>query len=220
MNKGLKKRNHSILIIMILLISFLLNIILCINNSSYKHRVGVNSYRNIESIKVKNDKILEIINKSLEVNKISNEELLTLYTNYKDISDCIIELWDDYSFYKESSISKLSKKKIDTTSILENEIYSRIYNYLEKSLINIMNTENNELVLRGKVKTDFNVMKNISSNMNKIFKDFNKVKLANVEGKEKESVVVKNKYWIDILNKINSVNKEYTDYDFTKKVNK
>ncbi len=220
MNKGLKKRNHSILIIMILLISFLLNIILCINNSSYKHRVGVNSYRNIESIKVKNDKILEIINKSLEVNKISNDELLTLYTNYKDISDCIIELWDDYSFYKESSISKLSKKKIDTTSILENEIYSRIYNYLEKSLINIMNTENNELVLRGKVKTDFNVMKNISSNMNKIFKDFNKVKLANVEGKEKESVVVKNKYWIDILNKINSVNKEYTDYDFTKKVNK
>ena len=220
MNKGLKKRNHSILIIMILLISFLLNIILCINNSSYKHRVGVNSYRNIESIKVKNDKILEIINKSLEVNKISNEELLTLYTNYKDISDCIIELWDDYSFYKESSISKLSKKKIDTTSILENEIYSRIYNYLEKSLINIMNTENNELVLRGKVKTDFNVMKNISSNMNKIFKDFNEVKLANVEGKEKESVVVKNKYWIDILNKINSVNKEYTDYDFTKKVNK
>lgn len=220
MNKGLKKRNHSILIIMILLISFLLNIILCINNSSYKHRVGVNSYRNIESIKVKNDKILEIINKSLEVNKISNEELLTLYTNYKDISDCIIELWDDYSFYKESSISKLSKKKIDTTSILENEIYSRIYNYLEKSLINIMNTENNELVLRGKVKTDFNVMKNISLNMNKIFKDFNEVKLANVEGKEKESVVVKNKYWIDILNKINSVNKEYTDYDFTKKVNK
>ena len=220
MNKGLKKRKHSILIIMILLISFLLNIILCINNSSYKHRVGVNSYRNIESIKVKNDKILEIINKSLEVNKISNDELLTLYTNYKDISDCIIELWDDYSFYKESSISKLSKKKIDTTSILENEIYSRIYNYLEKSLINIMNTENNELVLRGKVKTDFNVMKNISSNMNKIFKDFNKVKLANVEGKEKESVVVKNKYWIDILNKINSVNKEYTDYDFTKKVNK
>lgn len=220
MNKGLKKRNHSILIIMILLISFLLNIILCINNSSYKHRVGVNSYRNIESIKVKNDKILEIINKSLEVNKISNEELLTLYTNYKDISDCIIELWDDYSFYKESSISKLSKKKIDTTSILENEIYSRIYSYLEKSLINIMNTENNELVLRGKVKTDFNVMKNISLNMNKIFKDFNEVKLANVEGKEKESVVVKNKYWIDILNKINSVNKEYTDYDFTKKVNK
>lgn len=220
MNNGLKKRNHSILIIMILLISFLLNIILCINNSSYKHRVGVNSYRNIESIKVKNDKILEIINKSLEVNKISNEELLTLYINYKDISDCIIELWDDYSFYKESSISKLSKKKIDTTSILENEIYSRIYNYLEKSLINIMNTENNELVLRGKVKTDFNVMKNISSNMNKIFKDFNEVKLANVEGKEKESVVVKNKYWIDILNKINSVNKEYTDYDFTKKVNK
>ncbi|MBP1889200.1 hypothetical protein J2Z53_000781 [Clostridium moniliforme] len=220
MNKGLKKRNHSILIIMILLISFLLNIILCINNSSYKHRVGVNSYRNIESIKVKNDKILEIINKSLEVNKISNEELLTLYTNYKDISDCIIELWDDYSFYKESSISKLSKKKIDTTSILENEIYSRIYNYLEKSLINIMNTEKDELVFKGKVKNDFNVMKNISLNMNKIFKDFNEVKLANVEGKEKESVVVKNKYWIDILNKINSVNKEYTDYDFTKKVNK
>ena len=220
MNKGLKKRNHSILIIMILLISFLLNIILCINNSSYKHRVGVNSYRNIESIKVKNDKILEIINKSLEVNKISNEELLTLYTNYKDISDCIIEFWDDYSFYKESSISKLSKKKIDTTSILENEIYSRIYNYLEKSLINIMNTEKDELVFKGKVKNDFNVMKNISLNMNKIFKDFNEVKLANVEGKEKESVVVKNKYWIDILNKINSVNKEYTDYDFTKKVNK
>ena len=220
MNKGLKKRNHSILIIMILLISFLLNIILCINNSSYKHRVGVNSYRNIESIKVKNDKILEIINKSLEVNKISNEELLTLYTNYKDISDCIIELWDDYSFYKESSISKLSKKKIDTTSILENEIYSRIYNYLEKSLINIMNTEKDELVFKGKVKNDFNVMKNISLNMNKIFKDFNEVKLANVEGKEKESVVVKNKYWIDILNNINSVNKEYTDYDFTKKVNK
>ena len=220
MDKGLKKRNYSILIIIVLLISFLLNIVLCINNASYKHRVGVNSYRNIESIKVKNDKILEIIDKSLEVNKIKNEEVLTLYANYKDISDCIIELWDDYSFYKENAISKLSRKKIDTSSILENEIYSRVENYLENSLINIMNTEKNELVLSGKVKKDFNVMKEISLNMNKIFKDFNEDTLAKVEGKKKESVVVKNKYWIDILNKINNVNKEYTDYDFTEKVNK
>ncbi|MDQ0150842.1 hypothetical protein ACFO6R_11925 [Eubacterium multiforme] len=220
MDKGLKKRNYSILIIIILLISFLLNILLCINNSSYKHRVGINSYRNIESIKVKNDKILEIINKSLEVNKIDNEELLTLYTNYRDISDCIIELWDDYSFYKENAISKLSKKKIDTSSILENEIYSRVENYLGNSLMNIMNTEKNELLLTGKAKKDFKVMRNISLNVNKVFKDFNEVTLSKVEGKEKEAVVVKNKYWIDILNKINNVNKDYTDYDFTKEVKK
>lgn len=220
MDKGLKKRNYSILIIIILLISFLLNILLCINNSSYKHRVGINSYRNIESIKVKNDKILEIINKSLEVNKIDNEELLTLYTNYRDISDCIIELWDDYSFYKENAISKLSKKKIDTSSILENEIYSRVENYLGNSLMNIMNTEKNELLLTSKAKKDFKVMRNISLNVNKVFKDFNEVTLSKVEGKEKEAVVVKNKYWIDILNKINNVNKDYTDYDFTKEVKK
>lgn len=220
MDKGLKKRNYSILIIIILLISFLLNIVLCINNSAYKHRVGINSYRNIESIKVKNDKILEIINKSLEINKINNEELLTLYTNYRDISDCIIELWDDYSFYKENAISKLSKKKIDISSILENEIYSRVENYLGNSLMNIMNTEKDELVISGEVKKDFKVMKNISLNINKIFKDFNEVILAKVEGKEKEAVVVKKKYWIDILNKINNANKEYTDYDFTKEIRK
>lgn len=218
MQKGKKYKNHSIILIVILLISFLINIFVYIDNIEYKHRAGVNSYKNIESIKVKNDKTLEIVNKAVEVNKISNEELLTLYTNYSDISDCVIELWDDYKFYSENDSNSLFKKKIDTSSIIENEVYSRIESYLSNTLINIMNTEKNELFLKEKDLRDFIVMKDLSTKMNDIFLEFNETTLNGIDGKEKEKVVVKKKYWIDVLNKINRTSSEYIDYDFTRDV--
>ncbi|WP_024615486.1 hypothetical protein [Clostridium sp. Ade.TY] len=218
MHKLKKHNKYLTLLVLIIFVSFIFNIIMYLNNSRYEHRVGINSYKNIESIKISNDKIYDILNKSIEIKKISNEEVLTLYKNYGDISECLIELWDDYNYYNSNYSNLFFKKKIDTSSILQNEVYSRIENYLENSLNNIMNTEANELSLSGKDLQDFKVMKNLSEKTKNFYKEFNDKKLSGLEGKDKEGKAVKNKYWIDMLNKINQINEAYTDYDFTKDV--
>lgn len=218
MHKVKKQNKYLTLLVLIIFVSFIFNIIMYLNNSRYEHRVGVNSYKNIESIKISNDKIYDILNKSIEIKKISNEEVLTLYKNYGDISECLIELWDDYNYYNSNYSNLFFKKKIDTSSILQNEVYSRIENYLENSLNNIMNTETNELSLSGKDLQDFKVMKNLSEKTKNFYKEFNDKNLSGLEGKDKEGKAVKNKYWIDMLNKINQINEAYTDYDFTKDV--
>ncbi len=218
MHKVKKHNKYLTLLVLIIFVSFIFNIIMYLNNSRYEHRVGVNSYKNIESIKISNDKIYDILNKSIEIKKISNEEVLTLYKNYGDISECLIELWDDYNYYNSNYSNLFFKKKIDTSSILQNEVYSRIENYLENSLNNIMNTETNELSLSGKDLQDFKVMKNLSEKTKNFYKEFNDKNLSGLEGKDKEGKAVKNKYWIDMLNKINQINEAYTDYDFTKDV--
>lgn len=216
MHKGKQHRNYLMLLIVILFISFIFNILVCINNERYSHRVGVNSCKNIEGIKVSNDKIYDILDKSIEVEEISNKELLTLYKNYGDISEYIIELWDDYNFYKGNDVNKIKEKKIDTSSILQNEVYSRIEVYLENSLGYMMSNENDELNLEGKDMEDFKVMKNLSMDMKKLYNDFNEESLKGLEGAEKEKEVINNKYWIDMLNKLNQISEKYTDYDFTK----
>lgn len=218
MHKVKKHNKYLTLLVLIIFVSFIFNIIMYLNNSRYEHRVGINSYKNIESIKISNDKIYDILNKSIEIKKISNEEVLTLYKNYGDISECLIELWDDYNYYNSNYSNLFFKKKIDTSSILQNEVYSRIENYLENSLNNIMNTETNELSLSGKDLQDFKVMKNLSEKTKNFYKEFNDKNLSGLEGKDKEGKAVKNKYWIDMLNKINQINEAYTDYDFTKDV--
>lgn len=218
MHKVKKHNKYLTLLVLIIFVSFIFNIIMYLNNSRYEHRVGINSYKNIESIKISNDKIYDILNKSIEIKKISNEEVLTLYKNYGDISECLIELWDDYNYYNSNYSNLFFKKKIDTSSILQNEVYSRIENYLENSLNNIMNTETNELSLSGKDLQDFKVMKNLSEKTKNFYKEFNDKNLSGLQGKDKEGKAVKNKYWIDMLNKINQINEAYTDYDFTKDV--
>ncbi|MDO5039358.1 hypothetical protein [Clostridium sp.] len=218
MHKLKKHNKYLTLLVLIVFVSFVFNIIMYLNNSRYEHRVGMNSYKNIVSIKVSNDKIYNILNKATEIKKISNEEVLLLYKNYGALSECLIELWDDYNYYSSNYSGVFSKKKIDTSSILQNEVYSRIENYLENSLSNIMNTEENELKLSGKELQDFQVMKSLSEKTKMFYHEFNDKNLSGLDGKEKEEKAVKDKCWIDMLNKINQINENYTDYDFTKEV--
>ncbi|MGL4571667.1 MAG: hypothetical protein ACRCVJ_11460 [Clostridium sp.] len=220
MHKVSKQKSYSIGVIVILLISLSVNVLICLKNKQYSHRIGVNSYKNIEIIKLKNDKNLEIINKSIESYKISNEELLTLYTNYSDMADSVVELWDDYSFYKESDKDIFKNKKIDTSTALDNDIYTRIENYLGNTLMNIMSTDSDDLKIDGKDLEDFKVMESLASNMSKIFKALDDKALSDVENSDKEKAVVNNKYWVDVLREINKVSGKYIDYDFTKDVKK
>lgn len=219
MAKVFIKKRYFFILVTILLISLILNIVLYMHNKDYTYRVGKNSYTNIENIKVKSDKNLDIINKALEVSKISNEELLVLYGNYSNISDSLIELWDDYAFYNNRGEVKLKRQKIDTTSILENEVYSRISAYIENTLVEIMSTDKEELILRGKDLKDFKAMKDLGTNLDDTFKRIVKEKgLEYLDGKEREDKVVKNKYWIDFLKDINNISSHYIDYDFTKEI--
>lgn len=218
MQNGFKKKKYFIAIVIILLISLSINIMLCLKNKQYSHRIGANSYKNIETIKIKNEKNIEIIDKTIDTLKISNGELLNLYTNYSDMSDCIIKLWDDYNFYNETDRGIFINKKIDTSKVIENDIYSRIENYLGNTLINIMSTDSDDLVVKGKDLEDFEVMKSLAINMSKIFSSIDESKLGNVNNSDKEKKVIDNKYWIDILREIDKTSSKYIDYDFIKEV--
>lgn len=218
MQNGFKNKKYFISVVIILLISLSVNIILCLKNKQYSHRIGVNSYKNIETIKIKNEKNIEIIDKTIDTLKINNGELLNLYTNYSDMADCIIKLWDDYNFYNETDRGIFINKKIDTSKVIENDIYSRIESYLGNTLINIMSTDSDDLVVKGKDLEDFEVMKSLATNMSKIFSSIDEGKLGNVNSSDKEKKVIDNKYWIDILREIDKTSSKYIDYDFIKEI--
>lgn len=211
------KKNRN-LILIILLISLGINIYLSVSNKNYEYRLGENSYKNIEIIRIKNAKNLEILNGILESNKANNGQLLNLYINYKIIDEAFIDLIGDYSYYKENKVFDINNKNIDNLNVLENDVYGRITIYLENILLNILNTNQNELLIEGKNLEDFNVLDKLSEETNSCYKNLNESKLKGLEGKDKLDKSIDKKYWIDMIDELNSVNSKYNDYDFVSEV--
>ena len=91
--------NYMFFMGILVVISLVGNILLVLSNTKYKYKVSKLSYENIENIRVRNEKNLSILNEAMETETLSNENLLLLYKNYNTISDSMINLWNEYSFY-------------------------------------------------------------------------------------------------------------------------
>lgn len=207
---------YMLFVVIILLISLVVNVFNSIDNSKYKYKVSKASYKNIEDIRSRNEKNIVILQESIDAALLTNQDLLTLYKNYTSISSCMISLWDEYSFYTDNEWS-LTKKEIDTTKVLSNEVSGRIGDYLGLLLEEEMETQLASVEIKGETLEKFETMKMLANDIKVFYDTFYEKQLGNTVDEEREKKVIKKSYWIDMLEGINNISEEYGDYNFAVK---
>lgn len=207
-----KSKTSDIMIglICILVFSVAFNIYGICKIESYKYRIGQQSYVKIEDIRQRNESNMEILNKSIDSNNIRNEEILKLYKNYDVMSSDIIELWQQYSEYRENSITLFSKQ-IDANKVIQNDIHGKIKEYIFSTLNKEMKNEKSKLILEGEDLKCFEAMEDMSKKIYDYFNEFNLDKLKGCSGENKEKKIVRYNYWIDMLNGIYDISDDYAD---------
>jgi len=198
------------IIAIVLIVSIIMNIYAVVKLNNYKYKIGQQSYIKIEDVKQRNESNMDILLKSIEQGSIKNEDLLKLYKNYDVITGDIIELWQQYGSYTQSSISILSKN-IKTNKIMENDIHGKIKEYTLSVLNREMRNEKSKLQLQSQDLQSFKAMYEISSRIYEYLNKFNEETLKGATGDDKEKKVIKEHYWIDMLAGIYNISEDYVN---------
>lgn len=209
MKKGFIKKEFKAILVSVLVISIIFNIYSVYKINDYKYKIEQQAFNYIDDIRQRNESNMEILSKSLKDNNIKNEELLKLYKNYDTIASDIIGLWQRYSSYESSTINVVIKKNINTNKAIENEIHGFIKEYILATLNNEMKNEKNKLVLEGDDRVCFDAMYNMSVKIYNYFNEFNQNTLYGASGEIREKKIIKNHYWIDMLEGIYAISEEY-----------
>lgn len=208
--------DYMLFVVLVLLVSFLVNVYISIDNYKFRYRVGRESYTNIEKIKSTNKTNNEILNNAIKAGCLDNMELLKLYKNYGELSDSMVSLWDEYSFYEENiSILDFGKKKIDKNNVVFNDIYGTIEEYFRSLMDEEMKTQSYKVELTGKTLENFNSILIISNNIDSYYNEFYDKNLSSIDIEDREKAIIKKYYWIEILEDINEINQKYINSDFT-----
>lgn len=210
MIKKIKNIDYVMIISVVLIVSIIINIYSIMKLNDYKYKIGQQSYTDIEDIKQRNEKNMDILSKSIEVGTIKNEELLKLYKNYDAISSDIVELWQQYGQYTQNS-NFIFSKNIKTNKVMENDIQGRIKEYMLSTLNREMKNEKSKLKLEGEDLQSFKYMYEISLKIDEYFNKFNEETLKKITGEEKENKVIKEHYWVDMLQGIYDINIDYAN---------
>lgn len=210
MSKGIKNIDYVMIITIVLIVSVIINIYAVVKLNNYKYKIGQQSYINIEDVKQRNERNMDILLKSIEEGSIKNEDLLKLYKNYDVVTGDIIELWQQYGVYTQSSISIFSKS-IKTNKIMENDIHGKIKEYTFSILNREMKNEKSKLQLESQDLQSFKSMYEISLRIYNYLNKFNEEALKGVTGEEKEKKVIKEHYWIDMLAGIYNISEDYVN---------
>jgi len=208
--KGIKNIDYVMIIAIVLIVSVIMNIYAVVKLNNYKYKIGQQSFINIEDVKQRNERNMDILLKSIEEGSIKNEDLLKLHKNYDLITGDIIELWQQYGAYTQSSIPIFSKS-IKTNKIMENDIHGKIKEYTLSVLNREMRNEKSKLQLQGQDLQSFKSMYEISSRIDGYLNKFNEETLNGITGEAKEKKVIKEHYWIDMLAGIYNISEEYVD---------
>ena len=210
------KDNCFIIIVIILMISFTMNIYQSILNKKYCYELGKQNYSKIEEIRFRNESILSILDSCVTAETVNNMDLLTLYKNYSKISEAELSLWNSY-LTEDNKILKSFRNKsknIVVNTRTKNELYSEIEELIYSYIQNDMTEKMDVIELEGKVADDFNTLRSIALDLNNYFNSFYEENCIVPEDKKEKTMISKN-YWIDILQGIHEVNDKYVEYSFT-----
>ncbi|NFG24266.1 hypothetical protein FDF11_08895 [Clostridium botulinum] len=214
MNKKFKIKDYAIIITALFILSLIINIFSYVNIRNYKYRIGKESQISIEDVRQRNESNMDILNMSIDQSCIKNEELLKLYKNYEIITNDIIKLWEQYGEYKANNFSMFSKK-IETKKIIENDVHSRIKEYMFIVLNEAMKNRESGLILSENYLNDFVIMQELSRKIYTYFEEFNSGKLSNFTGIDREKKIIMNNYWIDMLQGIYDISDEYSNIQWS-----
>ncbi len=213
MKINFKSKEFTIILLLFLVMSIGGNVYSISRISYYKYNLGRESYAEIEEIRQRNESIMDILNTSLDSGSIRNEEILKLYKNYDVIAGNVMNLWQQYAEYTHRSVS-IFAKNIQSDKILENDIHGKMKEYILSTLTREMKNEQNKLLLEDKDLECFKEMEEISERMYEYFNEFNETKLNGYTGENKEKKVIKNDYWIDMLNGIYDISNDYVNVEW------
>ena len=209
-------KNIRAAIMIALVISLIFNIVLSIDSHKYKYKAGKEACNGVLSIRTINESSNEILKNVIDNKTISNEDLLKLYMNYTDISENISDLWYEYNYYiEEKSILDFHKiNNIDEEIGIISEVNERIEDFIRSILDLEMKTENDEMHTSDEMLYMFTEMYNISTDIKNMYSDFVDPKLSGLKGEKRIKKLIKEYYWIDILEKLNEINDKYLDVEF------
>jgi len=208
--KRMKNIDYIMLISVLLIVSVIVNIYALFKINNYKYKIEQQSYIEIEDIKQRNESNMDILSKSIENGSIKNEELLKLYKNYDVITSNIMDLWQQYGAYTQNSLP-IFYKKIKTNKIMENDIHGKIKEYMSSVLNREMTNEKSKLQLQNEDLQSFKDMHEISSRIYEYLNKFNEETLQGITGEDKEKKVIKEHYWIDMLEGIYDISDDYVN---------
>ncbi|WP_315081459.1 hypothetical protein [uncultured Clostridium sp.] len=214
MSKKFKVKDYAIIITVLFTISLIINIFSYVNIRNYKYRIGKESKINIEGVRQRNESNMDILNMSIDQRCIKNEELLKLYKNYEIIANDTIKLWEQYGEYKANNFSRFSKE-IETKKIIQNDVHGRIKEYMFIVLNEAMKNRESGLMLNENYLNDFVVMQELSEKIYSYFEDFNSTKLLNFTGVDREKKIIRNNYWIDMLQGIYDISAQYSSIQWS-----
>lgn len=213
MVKKLKSIDYVMLLGSFLIISIIVNVYSLSKITSYKYRLGKQSYVQIEDIKQRNESNMDILSKSIEEGSIKNQELLKIYNNYDAISNDIIGLWQQYNNYTKNGLYKFSKT-IKTNEIIEKDIYGKMKEYMSSTLNREMRNEKSKLLLEAEDLECFQSMQQMSVETYDYFKTFNQNILGGITGDGKEKKIIKKLYWIDMLQGMYAISDDYANVEW------
>lgn len=210
------KDNCFIIIILILMISFTVNIYQAILNKKYCYELGKQNYSKIEEIRFRNESIFSILDSCVTAESVNNGDLLTLYKNYSKISEAELSLWNNYLADDNKILRKFKNKgkNIVVNTKTKNELYSEIEELIYSYIQNDMTEKIDVIELKGKAADDFKTLRSMAMDLNNYFNSFYEEN-CNVSNSEKEKVMINEDYWVDILQGIQEVNNKYVEYNFT-----
>ncbi|WP_297631184.1 hypothetical protein [uncultured Clostridium sp.] len=208
------KISYFKIVLIILGISLSMNIYLSVNHYIYKTKALKNTYSYMLGIRDKVEGSLVVVDGMLETGQYKGVNILTIYDNVAIISSNMIDLWEDYNFYENKPI--INSTKIESDRNVGTDIFFIIEEYMKNMLINVMEDNKGIYKLTKKEKEDFLEIQSLLIEISGVFKTYDENELKGLEGKEREEVVVKKEYWIDMLDKINNINIKFSDYNFSK----
>lgn len=210
------KDNCFMIIVVILMISFTANIYQSILNKKYCYELGKQNYSKIEEIRFRNESILSILDSCVTAESVNNGDLLTLYKNYSKISEAELNLWNNYLDDDNKTLRgfKNKGKNIVVNTKTKNELYSEIEELIYSYIQNDMTEKIDVIELKGKAADDFKTLRSMALDLNNYFNSFYEEN-CNVPESKKEDIMIKEDYWVDILQGIQEVNNKYVEYSFT-----
>ena len=206
------KNSYFIIVTTLLIISLIINIYQVVINHEYKHILREDNYSKIEQIRYRKESILATLEGCIKANSINNEELLALYKNYGEITKAEVELYEAEVENLKNKNVNYNKKEVDISNKIDLywEIEELIYAYLQ----NDMKENSYTMELKGKAYTDFEVLLNMSKDLNNYFVQFYQKHCDNLDEEKRKEEMIKKEYWIDILDGIQEINNKYIDYSF------
>jgi hypothetical protein len=209
----IKNSQYISFIVVILVISFIVNVFLSLDNGDYKERIGKKSSDELEDIIHSNETIKDILTNSIQSKCILKTDLVKIASQYDQLYLSVWGLMDDYSYYKTSK-KLLLKDDGNINYDVTNDTVSKIKLYMNKFVESNISLSGDKIELKTNDLLNFQKMNDFSKEIDSYFKDT--IKKDSSDGTYdgmKDKLEVKN-YWIDMLNNIFNISNKYSNFEF------